>query len=135
VYDPCMACVIVTEGPEIGRHLDLEQHRIVMIGRDPDCTFHIADHSVSRRHLQFKAIPGAENHVAVDFGSSNGTFINESRIEQPTEVKDGDVIRIGETVLVYMTEPSRIAERKSALEQKLREGRDKTIIQDSKPRR
>ncbi len=57
------------------------------------------DKSVSRRHLQFKAIPGAENHVAIDFGSSNGTFINESRIEQPTELKDGDVIRIGETVL------------------------------------
>lgn len=128
-----MACVIITEGREIGRHLDLEQHRIVMIGRDPDCTFQIADNGVSRRHFQFKAIPGAENHMVVDFGSSNGTFVNETRIEQPTEVKDGDVIRIGDTVMVYMTVPSRIAERRSELEEKIRESRQRTVIRDSKP--
>ena len=105
-----------------------------MIGRDPDCTFSIADKSISRSHLQFKAIPGAENHMAVDFGSSNGTFVNETRIEQPTELKDGDVIRIGETVMVYMTEPSRIAQRLSDLEKKLRDARQKTVIAPSTPR-
>jgi len=129
-----MACVIITEGPEIGRHLDMEQNRLVMVGRNMDCTFRISDKSVSRSHLQFKAIPGAENHLAIDFGSSNGTFINERRIEQPTELKDGDVIRMGDTVLVYMTEQSRIAERKSSLEQKLREAVQKTIP-PSNPRR
>jgi len=130
-----MACVIITEGPEIGRHLDLEQHAIVMIGRHADCTFSIADESVSRRHVQLNAIPGAENHMVVDFGSSNGTFVNERRIERPVEVTDGDVIRIGDTVMVYMTEPSRIAERKADLEQKLRKSRETTIAFRPEPRR
>jgi pSer/pThr/pTyr-binding forkhead associated (FHA) protein len=133
VYDPFVACVIITEGPEIGRHLDLEQHELVLVGRDLTCTFPIADKSVSRRHLQLKSIPAAKNHMAIDFGSSNGTFINEVRISQPTEVKDGDVIRIGDTVMIYMTDTTSIAERKSDLEERLRAARQKTFLGTKSP--
>lgn len=105
-----MACLIVTEGPSVGHHLDLEQHNLIMIGRDTDCTFQILDDEISRHHLQLRANSRSDNHFAIDFKSANGVYVNEKRIEKETELKDGDVIRIGTTAFVYMTDRTRIAE-------------------------
>jgi pSer/pThr/pTyr-binding forkhead associated (FHA) protein len=35
----------------------------------------------------------------VDLGSTNGTFVNGSRIEARTRLERGDVLRIGQTEL------------------------------------
>jgi pSer/pThr/pTyr-binding forkhead associated (FHA) protein len=34
-----------------------------------------------------------------DVGSTNGTFVNEKRIDNPVKLKRGDLVRVGETVL------------------------------------
>ena len=124
-----MACLIVTEGPDTGRHLDLEIHQIVMIGRDRDCTFQILDDRISRNHLQVKAT-GKGNHFAIDFGSSNGTFVNEKRLESQIELTDGDVVRIGLTAMVYMTEESRVAQKMEELAKKSGQRWQTTIAMD-----
>ena len=106
-----MACLIVTEGRDAGRKLALEQHRLVMIGRDTDCTFQILDEQVSRHHLQLKSDPGSGRHHAIDHGSSNGVYVNRARITQETLLNDGDLIQIGSTSLVYTTDDSPDAQR------------------------
>ena len=106
-----MACLIISEGHDQGKKLALEQHRLVMIGRDKDCTFQILDDQISRHHLQMKWDLAEGRHLAIDYGSSNGVYVNGARIAQETPLGDGDLIFIGNTTLVYMTEDSPDAQR------------------------
>jgi len=124
-----MACLIVTEGPDTGRSLDLEVQPTVTIGRDRDCTFQILDDRISRSHLQVSATE-AGNHCAVDSGSSNGTFVNDKRIEARTELTDGDVVRIGLTAMVYMTSESQITRKMEELAKRPGQRWQTTIAMD-----
>ena len=51
------------------------------------------DSRISRRHSVVRRQGNA--FVLVDLGSTNGTFLNDSRIYKPTRLKDGDVIMVG----------------------------------------
>lgn len=42
-------------------------------------------------------------HVAGDYRSGNGVFVNERQIVLDTALSDGDVIRIGQTKLMYLS--------------------------------
>jgi pSer/pThr/pTyr-binding forkhead associated (FHA) protein len=98
-----MPCLIVFEGSETGRKLALEQHNILMIGRDASASFQLLDDEVSRYHLQIKR-DGEGRHLAADFESTNGVYVNNSRISEPTLLDGGDVIKIGTHAFVYWTE-------------------------------
>ncbi|TVR13477.1 MAG: FHA domain-containing protein [Planctomycetota bacterium] len=63
-------------------------------GRSPDCDIEVPDPNASRLH--FRLLWDGASLTAVDNGSSNGTFVNESRIES-YKLSHGDVIRLGET--------------------------------------
>ena len=82
---------------ERGRTISVDGDTIVL-GRDDDCDVVVDDPNVSRRHLSLA--PRADGSVALlDLGSSNGTFLNGSRIE--SAVLDGnEQIQVGGTVLV-----------------------------------
>ncbi len=63
------------------------------IGRDEDCQLRLIDKWISRRHSEIH-ISG--NHVWIrDLGSTNGTFINNNRIEPSELLKPGDILSIG----------------------------------------
>lgn len=96
-----MATLIITGGPATGQQFALEDHRLVLIGRDEKCTFQILDEQISRRHMQVRLNEDGEGHSAIDFGSSNGVFINDNRITDETQLTDGDAIRLGATEFVY----------------------------------
>lgn len=64
-----------------------------IIGRDPGATAFIDHPSVSRRHARI--VVSARGAVLEDFGSKNGTFLNEKPVERPTPVADGDKLRVG----------------------------------------
>lgn len=97
-----MACLVVTDGPASGRHFALADHNLVAIGRDDTCTFQIVDPEVSRRHLQIHR-DGEGKHLAGDYRSANGVFVNGKRIVNDVELSDGDQMRIGATTIVYTT--------------------------------
>jgi pSer/pThr/pTyr-binding forkhead associated (FHA) protein len=106
-----MAALLVTDGPANGQTFALEQHRLVMVGRDAQCTFQIVDTQMSRRHMQIRFDADAGRHCAIDFGSSNGVHVNDNRIEEETALEDGDRIRLGSTTLVYSVDDSPNAQR------------------------
>ncbi len=74
-------------------------HGPVTVGRDEACDLQLQDPMASRRHLVIRFENDA--WVAKDQGSSNGTRIGDQ--ERPIAsaiLRDGDVVRIGETRLL-----------------------------------
>ncbi len=70
-----------------------------IVGRSDDCHIRIRSAGMSRKHCEVLVEGGS---VSIrDFGSSNGTFVNQERVtEQP--VSAGDLVSVGG--LVFMVE-------------------------------
>lgn len=68
-----------------------------VIGRARDATFHLDHYSVSRRHARLSALSDGEKCglVISDLASSNGTFVNHSRILSDQRLSEGDLLDIG----------------------------------------
>jgi hypothetical protein len=73
----------------------------LFIGRHPDSDVAVPwDTEASRLHAELERI--ADEWTVVDDGRSrNGTFVNDERVMGRRRLGDGDVIRIGHTLLVY----------------------------------
>lgn len=65
---------------------------IYTIGRAPDASIVLQGEKVSRYHCGIRL--WEQDYVIKDYGSTNGTYLNENRI-QVALLKPGDVIRIG----------------------------------------
>src|SRR3954451_13948726 len=65
------------------------------IGRE-GCDVNLMDPEVSRRHATIRDQRGSLG--IEDLGSTNGTFVNGSRITAVTVLSDGDEVRLGNTV-------------------------------------
>jgi two-component system, cell cycle response regulator len=88
----------VVEGLELGKGYTVDKVP-VSLGRDALCGVSITDTRMSRQHaMLFYYAP--DFHLK-DLGSTNGTFINDKRIKQGI-VKNGDRIKIGNTVLEFI---------------------------------
>src|SRR4051812_48733428 len=58
------------------------------------------DERASRVHAELESVGG--DWVLIDDGlSSNGTWVNESRLVGRRRLRDGDVIRLGETLIAF----------------------------------
>lgn len=99
-----MATLLVTEGPAQGSHFALENHALVMIGRDDHCTFQIVDPQMSRRHFQVKFDEDERKHYAIDFNSTNGVRLNGDVLRAPSPLQHLDELVAGETTIVYSTQ-------------------------------
>jgi DNA-binding SARP family transcriptional activator len=71
----------------------------LVLGRHAECGIVLADPEASRQHAQVH--PTASGHAIVDLGSTNGTFVNGVRLIRPTDLRHGDHIAIGHTLLRY----------------------------------
>jgi phosphoserine phosphatase RsbU/P len=69
------------------------------IGRAEDSDIRLPDRSLSRRHAQI--LQRRDGCYLVDLGSTNGTYLNGARVPQESPLQDGDVITLGEVVIVY----------------------------------
>jgi pSer/pThr/pTyr-binding forkhead associated (FHA) protein len=67
------------------------------IGRGSACAIRLEDTYVSQMHARLADRDGS--WYVEDLGSTNGTYLNERRVQSPVEVHAGDVVRVGKTVL------------------------------------
>ena len=74
------------------------QEKPIVVGRDPGEGIAFLDASASRRHAEFFQV--GEMCFVRDLGSKNGTFVNDQKVDEEL-LKEGDKIRVGETVLVF----------------------------------
>ncbi|MFH0919488.1 MAG: sigma 54-interacting transcriptional regulator [Fibrobacterota bacterium] len=72
--------------------------RLINIGRSSQCDLVLDDGTVSTLHANILA--RKDGHQLVDLDSTNGTFLNGSRVEKAA-LKNGDVIGIGKFQLKY----------------------------------
>ncbi len=78
------------------------------LGRTAANTIVLESPKVSRRHALIHLQNIGELWL-IDFGSSNGTFLNKRRIQHPVRLSDGDQITIGDQVLT-LRQPLGISE-------------------------
>ncbi len=98
--------------PGQGRHwllVDGSDRRVALragsniIGRGQDADLRLADTGVSRRHVEIRF--DGQTATLYDLDSTNGTIVNGHQV-QSWQLADGDVIRIGHSVLVYRQAPA-----------------------------
>ncbi len=90
-----MARLRVVSGPNAGLTVDVDEE--VVIGRE-DTDLAIDDEEMSKRHA---VVRRHSNRLQVeDLGSTNGTFVDGTRIAEPTLLGGGAEIKVGTTLLV-----------------------------------
>lgn len=101
-----MARLRVVSGPSAGLTVDVDEE--LVIGRE-DTDLALDDDEMSTRHA---VVRRHANRLQVeDLGSTNGTFVDGTRIAEPTLLGGGAEIKVGTTVLVVegvlpVTDPS-----------------------------
>lgn len=95
-----VAFLEVMEGNDRGRVFGLGGRRL-SIGRSRQNPCQLLDDGVSRFHAYIEF--DGQGHVIYDLGSTNGTFVLDERVSGRV-LQDGDLIRIGNTILRYRCE-------------------------------
>jgi pSer/pThr/pTyr-binding forkhead associated (FHA) protein len=94
--------LVISAGAQEGRKIIL-RYGAMVIGRATARTeswdIALADRAVSRPHAQIEG--SHQGFVLSDLGSANRTLLNGSELGTPTLLKDGDVIVIGETTMIF----------------------------------
>ena len=68
-----------------------------IVGRADKCHLILEDNYVSQVHARIFAKDGS--FMVEDLGSTNGTYLNRKTVDAPTELRRGDRVKIGKTVL------------------------------------
>ena len=129
----------ITTGPEVGRVIPVASGATVTFGRADECTVRVADANLSRQHARILCM--GDEYIVKDMGSTNGTWVNDERVDFATHLKDGDRVRLGSAVtlrfsLVDEEENKALQQvyetRREALLAQLAEleGRDETLKDD-----
>jgi pSer/pThr/pTyr-binding forkhead associated (FHA) protein len=93
--------LVFRDGDGNQRLLDLTGLDRLSVGRGAGNELSLPwDTEVSRLHAELEAIAG-EWTVSDDGLSRNGTFVNANRISGRTRLRDGDVLRVGQTSIAY----------------------------------
>ena len=88
--------LIVERGPRAGMTFILA-NGVTTVGRHPESDIFRDDVTVSRHHCRFSA--AGEELVVEDSGSTNGTYVNDDRIDS-AKLAPGDELLIGRFHLI-----------------------------------
>jgi len=111
--EPITRIVVTEEGrPE----RTIEVGEVLSIGRSPENGLVLDDQQTSRRHAEIRR-QGGGGYTLLDTGSANGTWVNGRPLSAPRELRNGDVISIGNArlrffgPLTYTLEQSQTAKK------------------------
>ncbi len=85
----------------IGKSFGLIGGKPNVIGRDPQVDIAIPSDRISRRHCQLEPTPDGV-FVLTDLGSSNGTLVNQEKINGRKVLLGGEYIQIGDVLLRFL---------------------------------
>jgi pSer/pThr/pTyr-binding forkhead associated (FHA) protein len=88
--------LVVTEGPLVGTRINLGSQP-VLIGRADDSTLVLTDDYASTRHARISPRDG--DWYVEDLGSTNGTYLDRSKVTTAVRVPIGTPVHVGKTVI------------------------------------
>lgn len=83
--------------------------RMIFVGRSPNNDIVLANKMVSKLHAYFSQVPGSGVMQVVDMTSTNGTFVNGTRLASSVKssLQDADIVSFGpETKLEFFNSAS-----------------------------
>jgi two-component system NtrC family sensor kinase len=92
-----VASLFVIRGNDQGKRFELEDETL-RIGRESSNSIQLHDTEVSRQHAEIRRVD--QDFSLIDLESSNGTFINGTRVGEHV-LSSGDQIQVGSTLLLY----------------------------------
>ena len=97
--------IVILDGPLAGRSFEVGEGGL-RLGRSSSNDIHIPDEELSRNHCLFEAV-GESGVRVTDLASANGTILNGVQMgDEPSLLKEGDVIVVGATKLRIGAEQS-----------------------------
>ena len=87
------------KGPEAGKTFELDGADSFLVGRSKQAHLRLdkrADRLISRTHMLLEVRP--PRCFVTDLDSKNGTFVNSKKVKR-MDLKNGDLIRVGKTVI------------------------------------
>src|SRR3954468_14177898 len=95
------ACLIIIRGSPQGHRFFLTVPEMT-IGRDPSADISVADQGISRKHAKLTK-EGLKVRL-IDLGSSNGTFINDKKLNPGDSaiLAKEDMIKLGNTIFKFL---------------------------------
>lgn len=88
--------LIPIKGPQRGELYTLAPHSV--IGTEPTCQVVLIDQYMSSQHAEIKAEAGV--WILRDLGSTNGTYVNDKRVDQH-ELVDNDFVKFGQSLVKF----------------------------------
>jgi pSer/pThr/pTyr-binding forkhead associated (FHA) protein len=83
--------LVIERGPQTGMTYLLPQGNTT-VGRHPESDIFLNDVTISRQHCRF--LLGEGKLVVEDSGSTNGTYVNEARVDE-AQLRAGDEVVVG----------------------------------------
>jgi diguanylate cyclase (GGDEF)-like protein len=96
----CLVVIYSKEPGLLGKRFVLDRNPL-RVGRGAECHVVLEGESVSRRHAHFER--RTSTWYVVDDGSTNGTYVNEEQITRDALLSNGDRIKIGPTILKFLS--------------------------------
>jgi pSer/pThr/pTyr-binding forkhead associated (FHA) protein len=91
----------VDRGKQKGTIIPIRRSPFLM-GREDDCHLRAANSYVSHHHCELRA--DGEKIIVRDCHSTNGTFVNDLRVDEEEELHEGDRLKIGALTFVVCHE-------------------------------
>ena len=85
-------------GLDVGRRYPLAG-AVAELGRGEDVQLRVRDRAVSRRHARIRRT--AAGWTVEDLASPNGVYVNGKRIRRKAEIRDGDILELGHSLLRF----------------------------------
>jgi diguanylate cyclase (GGDEF)-like protein len=93
-----LGVLTVVGGLETGRVFAVPRGLEATLGRAEGSSFRFDDASVSGVHARVACL--AYEHVFADAGSTNGSYVNDAKVDSPVALKDGDRIQLGSSTFL-----------------------------------
>ncbi len=98
-HAPCM--LLGKAGPKRGMTISIDPDKGLTMGRSRKCDLIIADGTLSAQHLKISV--RHKRYYVHDLQSTNGTFVNNQRVDS-SELRPGDLLRLGNSEFLVKTQ-------------------------------
>jgi diguanylate cyclase (GGDEF)-like protein len=92
------SCLVLYSGMDTGKRYALDAE-LMVVGRAPESEVFVDNPGISRRHAELRV--AGDTVTLRDLGSSNGTHVNDERVDTVRALRDGDLVRLGNVVLKF----------------------------------